>query len=438
MTTETESFESLKDTLKELTFSAPEITSLLKTTNSNKILLADSNTKFIQIDKRERNFSTDTPFFLRRLSFTGENIKNIEVTVSNADGSTKVFKVSQNPPSNTCMINLFCSAFQVKSKTKENRPNITGIKAYGISSSRLLTNASQVSNFFNAYNLLDKKLAETEQKLGEQQVVLDTQKEEIQNQKTEIDELRKQSKELTNNLNNKHTSLSNFNKNINKAEQRISALNQEEIAKKNSSQQLDEEIRIANTNIAKASEELSSLINDRSLISDEFRDFVAEGKSQAKIYLHLMILPCFIIGLSAVFLYNGASDILHGTYETKNDVAAALLLRIPFAAALAGAIYCSASIASTFLKRIFFIEDDRLTLAKLLVIAKDAVFSTAEQTGISSSEKFHLRTKLKIEMLKAHLSNNIGKNFQFPTYKKDSSTEEKIEEDFQQKKEQVE
>ena len=113
-------------------------------------------------------------------------------------------------------------------------------------------------------------------------------------------------------------------------------------------------------------------------------------------------------------IYNGANNFLSTHYESTGDVMAAFLLRIPFAAVVGGAIYYSWKIAHAFMVKIFSIQEERLTLAKLLILAKNTVFSTAEDLGIDSVEKFHMRTRLKIEMLKSHLASNIGVRLNMP------------------------
>jgi len=415
VSSEIEELNLLKETLAQLSDAAPNITSSFKTTNSNKILISpDAEGKTTTIDKRERKFWTDSPIFLRRIYLAGENLQNIEVIALDSNAQNKAFNVTIIASGANCFINQFCNSFYIRAKGKDKRPVLSKIMIFGASSLYLTQNTERIASFFTESNLLANLLTKTEEKINSHIQVIAEQEAIITSNRETLADIKKQSNNFTSSNAAKQQSANNLNKAVAKAEQKLALLNQEETAKTNSIQQLEEETRILNVNIAQTSEKLSALINDKNLISDEFRDYVTEGKNQSRAYLLLMILPCITIAVCAGFLIDGASDIMHGKYETKNDVAAALLLRIPIAAAVGAAIYFSASIAAAFLKRIFSIEEERLTLAKLLVIAKDTVFSTAENLGSSIEQKLYLRTKLKIELLKAHLSRNLSPTFELP------------------------
>lgn len=75
---------------------------------------------------------------------------------------------------------------------------------------------------------------------------------------------------------------------------------------------------------------------------------------------------------------------------------------------MSGTLLASLALARFMFRRILSINEERLTLAKLLILAKETVFSTAEATNISADEKFRARVEVKLEMLKAYLANSLG------------------------------
>lgn len=66
-----------------------------------------------------------------------------------------------------------------------------------------------------------------------------------------------------------------------------------------------------------------------------------------------------------------------------------------------------------FIKNIIHIQKQRRTFAKIGIIAKDIADSSIEGLNIKEKEKFELRTKLKMDLLKSHLTNEIGEKYEY-------------------------
>lgn len=181
-----------------------------------------------------------------------------------------------------------------------------------------------------------------------------------------------------------------------------------EIQKNNNTEQLDKKTQALNVEIADRQRELSIIVNDRNLISDEYKDYVREGKNQSRIY-GLYLVASLAIAITALsLLYTGAKDLLVQPFTDAQGVFASFILRLPFAAVMSGTLLASLALARFMFRRILSINEERLTLAKLLILAKETVFSTAEATNISADEKFRARVEVKLEMLKAYLANSLG------------------------------
>ncbi|MDP1667945.1 hypothetical protein, partial [Phaeovulum sp.] len=59
------------------------------------------------------------------------------------------------------------------------------------------------------------------------------------------------------------------------------------------------------------------------------------------------------------------------------------------------------------------INRQRLDFAKLSIIAKDVSAASAHSTGLSASEVFDAETKLKMELLREHMKNYTGSEFEY-------------------------
>lgn len=434
MSTFTHDIEEIKATLKAASFTPVNINSLFKTTPAYSPLITPPSQEVgasklepetIEFDKKERAFITTSPVFIRRIEFKGKNAKNIEVVVHDASGGSKSYAVIEQQGGGQTGVSEFSSKFTIKSKGTFSRPQINTIIIHGYSTFNFNKLRTNISDFVTACFSLDKTIEKASTELAQKELLLAELSEKSNTLLVAINENRTLFDLQEEKIKEQGDTITRIKNETASSQATLDRLTRDETIKQNNITQLEQKGKDLNASISEKTQQLSKLVNEKSLISDEFHDYIKEGKNQSSIYTKLMIVPCFVIGLCAVLLYNGASDLLFGNYQDKQEIIAAILLRVPFATALGAAIYYSWDIANKFLGKIFQIQEERLVLAKLLVIAKDVVYSTAEELDIDQSEKFEMRTRLKIEMLKAHLANNLGGGFDpIPTKKQEPLEEE--------------
>lgn len=420
----TSELNELVANIEGLSFNVSNINNMFVTTNLFTPLLSAevSGKSKIDLDRRERVFHTDNPVFIRRVEFVGEAYKNIEFRVYTSEGNMKNIVVEVNSKGGFVFVNEFCVRFSILSKGGA-KPKLSSLSVFGFEFTKpqkmrlALAEFVTVNAQLNSFLIAAKKtVAELDSKYEELVAEVDDYNRSIEDLGRDLNQLKGQAEKEKKTLSSVHV-------NINTAKNNLFTINSAIEAKENNLQQLTREAKNLNENVADLNQQLSGLVNDRSLISDEFSDFIKEGKGQAAVYLWLMLVPAIVIGIGVLVIYNGASSFLSTHYDTTGDVAAAFILRIPFATVVGGAIYYSWKIAHAFMSKIFSIQEERLTLAKLLVLAKNTVFSTAEDLGVDPVEKFHVRTRLKIEMLKSHLANNLGAKINMPELELPAKTE---------------
>lgn len=84
---------------------------------------------------------------------------------------------------------------------------------------------------------------------------------------------------------------------------------------------------------------------------------------------------------------------------------------MPFVIAVGTVVFVSYEVSNIFIRKIMEINQQKLDFQKLGILAKDVSESATQGLDLSDEEKFELRTKLKMEMLKSHLSKDLGKKF---------------------------
>lgn len=406
---------SLATTLKETSFQSSLINRFFKSSATyNSLLLKNIPAKFIKLDKAGRIFKSDKHLFIRSISIYFENpdkkTESVKVSIMNQKGELIDSPGARLGYGDRVVFfpESFSSQFEIKYSGIGIRPKATKIDIFGLDFESIEKQRTTIARFFDAAFQIEKELAkasaeietlsskhsELEANLETDTTLLTAATSELEERQKKIGELVEQSFELSNSIELQRN--------------RLKEITETEIQKNNNVEQLDKKSQDLNVEIADRQRELSIIVNDRNLISDEYKDYVREGKSQSRIY-GLYLAASLVIAITALsLLYTGAKDLLVQPFEGAQEVFASFILRLPFAAVMSGTLLASLALARFMFRRILSINEERLTLAKLLILAKETVFSTAEATNISADEKFRARVEVKLEMLKAYLANSLG------------------------------
>ena len=84
--------------------------------------------------------------------------------------------------------------------------------------------------------------------------------------------------------------------------------------------------------------------------------------------------------------------------------------RIPFAIIVSSILFVSYEVSISFAKKILDLHQRILDLQKIGIIAKDvSEASLTDLEGFTDEEKYELRTKLKMDLLRSHLAKDFDK-----------------------------
>ena len=427
--------EELESKLSELEMKTPDLVKVQnafwRTTPQTSVLLKETpSPKPVKITSSAKRFTPDRPFFLESILFYSDNheklVSSLTLTVKPLDKPALTIPIhtSSNIKFAYAYIRNFCEWFEFHSDSKFIKPTLNKISVYGADIELLLILTEDIKETIKLKSEISK-LTETTKK---EHTDLLNKIEELQTEKDELDESIVMEKNAYDNLVTNNQLLNDkLTDETKKLQQTNWELNQKEISIKQSSNnnaQLEAEAADLNKKISSLNSKLQELTADKNLISDEYGPYVKEGRSQAIIYVALIILPLAAILFSVYELYMGASKLIATEYKSTTEILASFILRIPFAAVFGLAIYYSWRLTSAIIQKIFTIHSDRLTLAKLLVLAREAVHSSARNLDIASERVFQEQLSLKIEVLKSHLSKDLGNKFEYTPIKMESSNKQ--------------
>ncbi|MGF6091102.1 hypothetical protein [Pseudomonas sp. 18173] len=390
-----------------------------KSTRQFQALLSESGVPGgVKPTSSARRFTPQNLTYLRFICIYGDKLekitKDIIVTVKTPGRDPYRVILQHNQTYAFVWIQRFCEWIEISSTTSLLKPQIKKIELYGATQEQLSQYAKDIEETIELKKTIEQFKLNTKSEISDAQDLLSgthTAKAELE---AEINTLTVLQQKIKTENEKTTISLDISKAKLQQTELEAKHLDNKALEAKNNTEQLSQHAENLNKNIADLKAQLQKLTNDRNLISDEYGPYVEEGKSQATIYSALIVLPLLAIIFSTYQVYVGAGNLLTAEYKSTTDVLAAFILRIPFAAIFGLAILYSWKLAYAMIQKIFKIHSDRLTLAKLLVVARETVHSSAKNLDISDHEKFQEQTALKIEVLKSHMARELNENF---TYK---------------------
>lgn len=169
-----------------------------------------------------------------------------------------------------------------------------------------------------------------------------------------------------------------------------------------------------NEQITKAKAQLKEIISDKNLFSDELKSYAEQGSKNARLYFWLAVAPIAIITVVTIQLFRGAISINEQVeLLAKAGLSDFLLSRIPFTLVCIFSIHASYYLCKAFITRLMEIHRDRLQLSKLAIVARDVSQASVEKLDVPDEVIYEYRTKLKMDLLRAHLTKELGESYEY-------------------------
>lgn len=389
-----------------------------KGTQQSKLIFNEDPNFSIKLENREYKFKLVEPIYIDKIQLKAKTIlKDVVISYHTVKDENKTIKINIDKSIyiSSSIKNTIDSISILSPKNK--KVELEKIELFGF---RL----SQFKNIEENLKALEKLNSEMKEEIKKVTSYNQTQLDEIENKTllleklhTELDDdvksLTSQREELeqeTENLNIEIKQLSETKNNLENTKKDLITKEQE---LKNSIQEREKTLSTVNTDIATKREELKKLDNETSLIAYDMQEYVRNAKKDIKWYIGLSIIPWLLIAcMSYVLVYGGAY--LTTILKVENDAQLWTIFwsRIPFVLAVSSVMFVAYEVSNIFIRKIMEINQQILDFAKIGIIAKDVSETSSINLDLTDEEKFELRTKLKMDMLKSHLSKDLGKKFE--------------------------
>jgi hypothetical protein len=374
----------------------------LRRGNRDEVLIGpeDSNS---YVDGRSRWFSY---VFARPVYLTGIEIQTegyasydkFEIEVEHVDGTQHQERVGFQESTVTLRLGKLCNAFRFKPDKKFlSDPRIKKVVATGYSEEE-----------FHEFEFAIREFAKRDSDLRSRELAFKLKEEELVELKAEridlessVGKSRAESEQL-------NKILSSTNEKIQKQQSLLTELQSQQV-------QLEERGKVLQEDVGKSERKLRELVKELRIFPSEISGFVREGNRSMVWYI--VIGTPFLAVLLTVLerLFSNAIDLTQ-LYKSSDtiDVWTIFLTRIPFVLVAVALVEVCGAVVARLIFEIMRINRQRIEFAKLSIIAKDV--STASAIGLaemSEAEIFERETKLKMELLREHMKNYVGTEFEY-------------------------
>lgn len=401
---------------------------LYKHSKKGKILF-NTDKEFTYSEKEDIEYVLKVPVYIDTFKVTFEKdskVKDTKIVFVRVDGSSTQYVIDKNED----FLSLSVKSLVLKIKfvppswfyIKKEKLHFQKIEVYGRTDSELsnLEKASKEIKTFHdqlkadAASLISTN-KETLDKIQKAQEELDTLHtnldEEIETFKQEIEALSKDKASREKEVATVQTKLDTLKAQTAQVQNNHDSLVLKEQTLVDSIEQKNIAITELNKKVVQEEQKLKELEKNTNLIAYDVQGFVENAKSNIRVYIGLSALPWILICVVTYFLFKN-TEVLAAIYQLKKedvDLATIFWSRLPFAMIVSSILFVSYEISISFAKKILDLHQRILDLQKIGIIARDV--SEASLTNLeefTDEEKYELRTKLKMDLLRSHLAKDFS------------------------------
>ncbi|KFI24171.1 hypothetical protein CG50_13605 [Paenirhodobacter enshiensis] len=206
-----------------------------------------------------------------------------------------------------------------------------------------------------------------------------------------------------------------LNKLLNSTKEDIDKLQTQEKDLRQKNRSAEESLRNLMAHISKESARKDELVREVRLFPSEIAGFVKEGNRSITTYIWIGVpFLAVLIGILALIFANAVN--LTQLYKEVDsiDIWTVFLTRIPFVLVAIALIEASGYIVGRLAFEVIRINRQRVEFAKLSIIAKDVSAAAAARVeNMTEQEVFEAETQLKMELLREHMKNYVGDEFEY-------------------------
>lgn len=312
-------------------------------------------------------------------------------------------------------VNSFISKFSIEPPRKYLGDQLlTTVKIEGVGASDFSDIAKQIGSIESLRQSVLDKCRERLNAVAEKESEVESLKHIISELTGSISQLNDNKSQAESELESAQESLALAERAIGSKKQELSEYSARIESATSSIEQKSEERKQLSSDIAKAKAELRELKENINLFPTEISGFVSQGASSISRYSLFSAIPIIVIGLVTADLYLRASELSQlANIPPGISVWEVLVARFPYVLICGALLASSYKIARIFIAEIIRINEQRLNLTKISIIAKDVSDASEDGLSLDDAARYEHRTHLKMNLLREHLKGYLSSDYQY-------------------------
>lgn len=354
-------------------------------------------------DARSRWFSYSfaCPVYLTSIEVTCEGYAShdkFEVEVDHIDGTKHQERISVQSGSVKLILGKLANGFRFRPDKKWFAdPKITKVTSTGYTQAE--------------FHEFEWVIREFERKLAD----LEHREKKLEVQQSELAALKTERVEIESAIGKAKAESEQLNQLLSSTKETVAKLQtlEKDLRQKNNS--AEETLRNLNAQISTDSGQLQVLKRELRLFPSEISGFVKEGNRSIVTYIWIGLPFLAILVSILTLIFFNAVNLTQLYKEVEDiDIWTIFLTRIPFVLVAIALIEASGYVVGRLVFEVMRINRQRVEFAKLSIIAKDVSAAAATKVGAMTNEEvFEAETQLKMELLREHMKNYVGNEFEY-------------------------
>ena len=293
-------------------------------------------------------------------------------------------------------------------------PRIESVSIEGFTLSWLDNARSQLSDLDGAKTRAIRAAQEVIDEAAEKSAKIQSQETKISEQERKIQENATSIEELEKELAQKKTARDKIQQDISDRKAEQSALQTHLEKQEATIEQRTAERERLGKEIDARTAELKSLESDIYLFPSELAEFTKRGGKDKAFYWKLALIPLIVITAIACQLLFNAVNLSTVFNEPDNTrVFSIFVTRLPYVVVATAIIAAMLKLAYALISEIMRIDKQTRSLAKISIVATDVSAASADNLSLTDEEEYHLRTALKMDLLREHLKTYLPDDFKY-------------------------
>ena len=315
----------------------------------------------------------------------------------------------------TVQINQFITKFSVEPPKKFfGNQFLTSVQIQGLDSNEFAKISKQVGTAENFKRSAIEKCKERLAVVTSKEAEVDSLDQKITELSENIEELEEKKTDLDGAINQAQEKLEAEERATGAKKQELSELSARLESAASTIEQKTGERKQLSTEITQAKAELRDLEENINLFPTEISGFVSQGASNIRRYTFLAAIPIILIALVTVDLFWKASELSHlGNLPANISIWEVLIARIPYVLACGAIVASSYKLARVFISEIIRINEQRLNLTKVSIVAKDVSDASEDGLDLDDADLYEHRTHLKMDLLRSHLKGYLADDYRY-------------------------